>query len=57
MLGKFVSHLRDLALTTALSAPRYGGGRQRDWHKFFAKQDAADVREWGEALKRLGYIK
>ena len=57
MLGKFVSHLRDLALTTALSAPRYGGGRQRDWHKFFAKQDAADVREWGEALKRLGYLK
>ena len=25
--------------------------------KFFAKQDAADVREWGEALKRLGYLK
>ena len=25
--------------------------------ELFAKQDAADVREWGEVLKRLGHIK
>ena len=33
-----------------------GDGRQRDWHKFFAGQDAADLKVWAAALKRLGLI-